>query len=596
MAGVKSTAVFTNDISSCDTSDLLQQAFQDVVDTDNNDTEFITYLQDDTDEIQEEAIHLTQEQASELGLTFEIDNSNIIDDIDDNNDSSYNQDQNVTLEDIERVTQIFDNQTLINNNKQFELQFNNNDKQWNEDNDDDCGIEECLDDNIMHVESLDIPQDDMDIIQFDNLKNNDNYTAIFNNEEKNNLPSNYNEFLSETYSTNGNSNFVPRETMFQQKFTPVLPESSSYIIKPIQTLLKNTKGIRRVVNGNDNNKIITENNSVGCVNPNSLLLQRNSVYNGVNTQIVKNNSTPGQLFDSSRSSWVNNFTNGTIKTTTQPATNKLRNNYVKTSEIETNNQQQYVNKNTSLHLNVKNQISSNRNLLPVSFLKTVNNLPGLSKNSCTIKNSTESLSPKFISSFLQTDELNLRLKNQNYDKTIATSIGTMIRTTNHSTPPVSILKPQKVTLVNSNKQNIKNSVNSFVKKVGISQSTQPAATTTTTTTSTTTITNPIDEKKIVNNVGSNLNNKSPGEDVSVGKVLKKQKLSGLQNSDGNGTRSDADASQPLGSSENPIHIVQQGQSFHSMQKLTQSQLKQIAHVLQQRSQESSASNEKVVYR
>lgn len=33
-----------------------------------------------------------------------------------------------------------------------------------------------------------------------------------------------------------------------------------------------------------------------------------------------------------------------------------------------------------------------------------------------------------------------------------------------------------------------------------------------------------------------------------------------------------------------------------MQRLTPTQLKQIAHVLQQRSQEAAASNEKVVYR
>lgn len=41
------------------------------------------------------------------------------------------------------------------------------------------------------------------------------------------------------------------------------------------------------------------------------------------------------------------------------------------------------------------------------------------------------------------------------------------------------------------------------------------------------------------------------------------------------------SSAPLGSSENPIQIIQQGNTYHSTQVLSPEQLQQIAHVLQQ---------------
>ncbi|XP_076314198.1 uncharacterized protein LOC143226722 [Tachypleus tridentatus] len=54
---------------------------------------------------------------------------------------------------------------------------------------------------------------------------------------------------------------------------------------------------------------------------------------------------------------------------------------------------------------------------------------------------------------------------------------------------------------------------------------------------------------------------------------------------------------PLGSSENPIQIIQQGNTYHSTQVLTQEQLQQIAHVLQQQqiSKASESGSSSVLY-
>ncbi|XP_046383056.1 uncharacterized protein LOC124153751 [Ischnura elegans] len=52
---------------------------------------------------------------------------------------------------------------------------------------------------------------------------------------------------------------------------------------------------------------------------------------------------------------------------------------------------------------------------------------------------------------------------------------------------------------------------------------------------------------------------------------------------------------PLGSSDNPIQLVQQGQTFHSMQPLSREQLKQIATVLQQRHFDTTKNSKNVLY-
>lgn len=70
MAEITNSTVFTNDTSSTGASDLLQQAFQQVVDDDDHENEFVAFLENDS-----ETIHLTPEQAAALGLTFEVNSS-----------------------------------------------------------------------------------------------------------------------------------------------------------------------------------------------------------------------------------------------------------------------------------------------------------------------------------------------------------------------------------------------------------------------------------------------------------------------------------------------------------------------------------------
>lgn len=71
-------------------------------------------------------------------------------------------------------------------------------------------------------------------------------------------------------------------------------------------------------------------------------------------------------------------------------------------------------------------------------------------------------------------------------------------------------------------------------------------------------------------------------------------LKTMQLSNARVSSSTSNSSKPLGSSENPIQLVQQGQTFHSMQALSQAQLRQIATVLQQKHLNSNSVTSKNV--
>ncbi|KAK3915011.1 Zinc finger protein 839 [Frankliniella fusca] len=71
-------------------------------------------------------------------------------------------------------------------------------------------------------------------------------------------------------------------------------------------------------------------------------------------------------------------------------------------------------------------------------------------------------------------------------------------------------------------------------------------------------------------------------------------LKSMQLSNARVSVSGSNSSKPLGSSENPIQLVQQGQTFHSMQALSQAQLRQIATVLQQKHLNSNSVTSKNV--
>lgn len=93
MADIASSTMFTNGESSSGTSDLLQRAFQEVVDDDDNDNEFVAFLQGDG--VESHTIQLTPAQAAALGLTFEVDPVEEASD-----DVIYHADQNGVITDL----------------------------------------------------------------------------------------------------------------------------------------------------------------------------------------------------------------------------------------------------------------------------------------------------------------------------------------------------------------------------------------------------------------------------------------------------------------------------------------------------------------
>ena len=76
MADCAHSTVFTND-SSCETPDLLRQAFQEVIGDDEN--EFVAYLHGQDDQPQK--IYLTESQASALRINFLVNNDQVLRDI-----------------------------------------------------------------------------------------------------------------------------------------------------------------------------------------------------------------------------------------------------------------------------------------------------------------------------------------------------------------------------------------------------------------------------------------------------------------------------------------------------------------------------------
>lgn len=83
--------------------------------------------------------------------------------------------------------------------------------------------------------------------------------------------------------------------------------------------------------------------------------------------------------------------------------------------------------------------------------------------------------------------------------------------------------------------------------------------------------------------------------ASVAPVTTQPNLSSASSSKPSNSRvSSSNSAKPLGSSENPIQLVQQGQTFHSMQALSQAQLRQIATVLQQKHLNSNSTETKNV--
>ncbi|XP_076752984.1 uncharacterized protein LOC143424658 isoform X2 [Xylocopa sonorina] len=654
MKVIATLVVFTNDASSTGASDLLQQAFQQVVDDDDHDNEFVAFLQNGDNDSQ--TIHLTPEQAAALGLTFEVNSGEEVMYQQDQDSAASNIQENVSAKDSINIQ---DQNSLSPQNSITIDQLSYQPEEVQKSND---GLikTECIDFQEWHMQKVSetdhqnqVVENDLSLEEID-LNNQDHESQQIMEHQNNliqqssgtqtivleqpkvhtiqtdvkNIHDNSLQYTIEDSIAQNQLNTIPNsQAQILQKLPVILP-SSQFIIKPAQTILKPTKNIRLLQSSNKlTNTAVNSINTVHSLNANSnsnsVLLSKATILNNLSPQIIKATPITAQLLNTSGISAqllstsqllssaceIQNQSVGaphisnTIVNSTSGATQNIITSQIRLSPIvkasqplQRGNVQQFLTpvlKGASTVLPKTNQILNNTNVtttIPAQFLKSVQIPPQLLKTKAAVGKKTTGTSgiPKTIAnsntpvvfrtaSIVKTQDL----------KTATTSSASILKSTQISSTPISILKPQaKIAFNNSTKQNITIATQNVANISNNSQNTPqktPIIQQSGTFESTKSVQNETTKQKlnIVSN-GTNL------------KVSKKSKPAPIKST--TIVNEPTDVSKPLGSSENPIQIVQQGQTFHSMQRLTPTQLKQIAHVLQQRSQEAAASNERVVYR
>lgn len=642
MAGIASSAVFTNGVVSCGTSDLLRQAFQEVVDDDGQDNEFVAFLQGDGDDSQ--TIHLTHAQASALRLTFEVD-SEPPDNI------TYRQDQNDILEDI---TPSGPDESSTRNNEPIEtinypsqsdnLAVNGIVKvdcpqQLEDWTSGEGHAEETISDEQIVIESLEMSnsdeQADGDILDrfTDDAETTKIYTqsCVHSNEvEKINPRVNNVRFSSEEASGRvlSPNNVRNSQARILQRLPVILP-TSHFVIKPAQTLLKTTKNFRILPNTNKIANVNVSALSAGTNTQNSILLPKGALLNTVPPQLIKtapiatqllsNGALSTQLLNTSRilattttcdfhNQNGNAIVSGNIRSSQNVIDTPIRlSPMVKTASgiIQRSNGQPFIMPtlkasqdgcSSAKSLQVSNGMAI-KGPVAGQYLKSVQ-IPAqmlrnagstLAKNTPSAYNTTKIGGSTNSPIIFRTTSV-LKPQDVKTSTTASTSVSSVLRNSSqNSSTPMSILKPQPKTSFNcSNDRHVVTSPNflTSVKNNGANVRFVQKATTVKLQHETN------DRLKVAQN---GVKHKTNEASLATARIVKRAKVAGLHNSVAL-TAEQTDTSKPLGSSENPIQIVQQGHTFHSMQRLTQSQLKQIAHVLQQRSQEAAMPNEKIVYR
>ncbi|KAG7200314.1 hypothetical protein KM043_017778 [Ampulex compressa] len=643
MAEIANSSVFTNDAST-GASDLLQQAFQQVVDDVEQESEFVAFLQNDENDSQ--TIHLTPEQAAALGLTFEVNS---------NEEVMYQQDQdnaglqeNISVKDRTKC-QAQESMAIAHLNFQTD--------EIRKATDDDMVKTECIDFQEWHIEKVSHNEElqdhtvENDLSLDDISLHNQNGTSQRSIMEQNNSIPNTQTILLDpkihTIKANGvhiksNHDADPKYTVHTnmaqthqlntipssqaqilQKLPVILP-SSQYIIKPAQTLLKPAKNIRLFQNAN---KLASNVNHLTTIDPingnathNSMLLSKTTILNTLPTQIIKATPLTAQLLNangisaqllsasqiltgsceiSNQSVATGDVSNSNVNTV-PGTTDNIVTSQIRLSPIVNTSQtplqrgmQQFLTpvlKAGTAVLPKTAHLLNNTGAtttIPTQFLKSVQIAPQIFKPTTTKIGKKGIVTPGVSKAMVSTSapvvfRATSVVKAQDIKTTMSTSTS-ILKPTQVSSTPISILKPQaKIAFNNSTKQNItiaSQSINNCIansqKATAVQQSGIFEATKL--------IQNDVAKQKVqiaVNGANIKVQKKNKGVPTKPTTIISEP----------------TDASKPLGSSENPIQIVQQGQTFHSMQRLTPTQLKQIAHVLQQRSQEATMSNERVVYR
>lgn len=686
MAEISNSTVFTNDASSTGASDLLQQAFQQVVDDDDHDNEFVAFLQNDDNDSQ--TIHLTPEQAVALGLTFEVNS---------NEEVIYQQEQDNTTSNIPENVSGKDNinvqdQNSLSSQESITIdQLNYQPEEVQKSNDTELIKTECIDFQEWHMQKVSHTEQLQDQIVENNISleeislSSQNHEAQQIIEHQNNIiqqssgtqtivleqpkvhgikadvthvknihENNLQYTIEENIAQNQHNTIPNTQAQILQKLPVILP-SSQFIIKPAQTILKPAKNIRLLQNSNKlSNTTVNSINTVHSLNTNSnansVLLSKATILNNLSPQIIKATPITAQLLNTSgisaqllntqlltsaceiqnQSIGTPHISNTTVNTTSGATQNivtpQIRlSPIVKTSQsLQRGNVQQLLTpvlKGASTVLPKTNHILNNTSVttaIPAQFLKSVQIPPQLLKTRAVIsKKTTGTIGTSKTAPNPDTPVL-LRtasiVKAQDL-KTVTTNSASILKPTQISSTPISILKPQaKIAFNNTTKQNVTIATQNVASISNNSQNNSqktPITQQSSTFESAKSVQSEATKQKlnlVVNGANLKVNKKAKGTVKSTTIV-----------------NESTDTSKPLGSSENPIQIVQQGQTFHrytnnigiiihtmqytyqvlsfnnnniysSIQRLTPTQLKQIAHVLQQRSQEAATSNERVVYR
>lgn len=616
MSEISNCNVFTNDAVSVG-SDLLQQAFQQVVDDEDRENEFVAFLQ--SDDIDSQTIHLTPEQALALGLTFEVSSAEEV---------MYQQSPDNAVTDITESLTVNNN---IKSQKQnslssqgpitiAQINFANDEMQKSSTTDSSVMKDECIDFQEWHVEKLphneklekqmlgtELSLDEISLC-------NENHTSQMTTEQQNNcIQQNSATLLMEpkihTIKVDGHgknlnrndisvqevlaqddqlNNITDSQAQILQKLPMILPSSSQFIIKPAQTILKPGKNIK-VLQGSNKFANSTINTINGHANSNPVLFSKATILNTLSPQIIKATPITTQLINSSGIStqFLNTsqiltgncdianhvstpHISGTVINTTPGSVQNLVTQQirlapvVKTSQsaLQRGNVQQLLTpliKNSAAVMSKQSQVINNNNLTTISpqLLKSV---PGqILRTAATSvgkkplgastisKTSINSNSPVVIrtASIIKTPDL----------KTVTSNPTSILKPAQISSTPISILKPQmKITLNNTSKQNlivtsqnISNSTNTLSntsQKIPVTQRNDTFETITNKTTQ-----NDSAKQKLnfaVNGTYLKVNKKSRNASAQPATIITES----------------TDTSKPLGSSENPIQIVQQGQTFH----------------------------------
>ncbi|XP_015118720.1 uncharacterized protein LOC107042250 [Diachasma alloeum] len=512
MSEMVNLSVFTNEGVSCSGADLLQQAFQDVVDDEERDNELVAFFKDDGG--QHQTIRLSQEQAAALGLTFEVDSFN---------DNTRNE-----------VTHPLEDESLLNDIESIEY-------------------EEALEESQM--ENVDLPggtewmQDTGDLdddapgdLQEDNFP--DEMPELGENVQSRSMRAIVLQNLQHLKMLN--KKLIQEDQTFVQR-APVVQPQSQFIIKPGQTVVKTAKSFR----------LVSPTNKVNIANaPGVTNLSQNSM---MMNSVQKSNGM-------SRSGTMNQLINGGSVAVGSGANGQVRlSSLVKTGQSAQRSQQFY--KSVPKALEVRSVTTQGVNGKTGSLIKSV------PVSTQVVRTSASAVKiPSNPQMVIRTTTA--RMKPQDSKAMSNGAVG--------AHPQLSVLKAPKVVLTNGNKQNGVVQTTKMIKKI----STSPQR--------------PSVERRAVQNPNSSslvqdsliINDAKPA--MNDGRGFRKAEVSER-------------AVPPLvpsvpaeakpGNPEKPIQIVQQGHTFHSNQKLTQTQLKQIAQALHQRGQqESSETKEKVVYR